>query len=70
MFEFFDMIAGWLELIGDLIVSVFEMLLTSVEILETLVLVPITLLGYMPNILASAVMLTLLIFVVKFFIGR
>lgn len=70
MFSFFDMIAGWLDTLGNVIATVIDNLLLSIMLLMQLVTTPIALAAYMPSVIGVAIFATLLIFVIKFFLGR
>ena len=70
MYEFFDTMFGYLEAIGTWIIGFFDMLFTAIDALEVMVTLPVFLMGVLPSILASAVTLTMLLWLVKFFLGR
>ena len=70
MFDFIDAIFGFLEAIGTWIQGFFEMLFLALDALETLVTLPVFLIGVLPPILSTSLTLTLLVFLVKFILGR
>lgn len=70
MFDFFDVIVGWLETLGRLFVSFFEHLLLGLTIIVQLIGTPLLVVGFLPPFLGTAVIAALLIFVIKFFLGR
>lgn len=70
MFSFFDMIAGWLDTLDNVIATVIDNLLLLIMLLMQLVTTPIALAAYMPSVIGVAIFATLLIFVIKFFLGR
>ena len=70
MFEFFDLIAGWLETLGAFLISLFENLLLLISLLGSMSNFTLVLSTFLPPFLGTAVLATLLIFVLKFFLGR
>lgn len=70
MFDFIDIIVGWLETLGQLFVSFFDHLLLAVTLLLQLTGTPLLVVGFLPPFLGTAVIAALLIFVIKFFLGR
>lgn len=70
MTEFFDTLFGYLQALGSYIEGFIRMIGTALYALETLVTLPLFLTGILPSILATAVSLALLLWLVKFFLGR
>lgn len=70
MFDFIDIITGWLETLGQLFISFFDHLLLSVTLVLQLVGTPLLVVGFLPPFLGTAVIAAILIFTLKFFLGR
>lgn len=70
MFDFFDMIAGWLDSIVNWVGSFIDHLLLLLSLLQQLSSLPLVLAGFMPPLIGTAVIATLLIFALKFLLGR
>lgn len=70
MFEFFDMIAGWLDTVANWIASFFDHLMLLLTLLQSLSSFPVVIAGFMPPLIGTAVIATLLIFALKFLLGR
>lgn len=70
MFDFMDYFWGWLDTLGRLFFSFFEHLLLGLTLLIQLVGTPLLVVGFLPRFLGTAVIAALLIFVLKFFLGR
>ena len=70
MFDFFDMIAGWLDTIVNWVGSFLDHLLILLTLLQQLFALPLAIAGFMPPLIGTAVIATLLIFALKFLLGR
>lgn len=70
MFDFFSQILGFLELLWDFVVNLFTMLITLITTLIGAVQLPVELSISVPSVLGSCIMITLAVYVAKFFVGR
>lgn len=70
MFDFFEKILGYVESAFDFFLSFIENLFNALGLLESSILFPVFLAGYLPNILGSCVVIVTAVAVVKFLIGR
>lgn len=70
MFDFFSQILGFFDLFWDFIVNLFTMLITLVTTLIGAIQLPVELSISVPSVLGSSIMITLAVYVAKFFVGR
>ena len=70
MFDFFEKILGYVVMAVDFLLNIIESLTTAFGMVGSVVVLPPAIAGFMPNVLASAVVLTMSIYVIKFVIGR
>lgn len=70
MFEFFSNVQGWLEMIGDFLMSLLNGLLQFLLLLNQVLVLPVTLSMYMPSIIGVSVTVVTSIAVIKLIVGR
>lgn len=70
MFEFFDMVGGFLDLLWQYVSNMFSSLLLAVTFLATSLSFPQMLIAYMPPIIGSAILIFMAVYVVRFLIGK
>lgn len=70
MFDFFEKILGYVIMAVEFLLQIIESLITALGMVASVVVLPPVIAGYMPTVIASAVMITMSIAVVKFIIGR
>lgn len=70
MFEFFNMVAGFLETAFNFVVNVLSMLITLIQVLVGAIGIPVTLAAAAPSILGTSIVIFLAVYVAKFIIGR
>lgn len=70
MFEFFDRVVGFFEMIIDLVVNVFNSLTTFFQVLLQTTSVQYQLGLYLPPILVTSYIIVTAVFVIKLIVGR
>lgn len=70
MFDFFDILLGYVRFFFELVVGVVESTVTAVSLILTSLSLPQFLVGYLPGILGTAVMITTAVAVVRFIANK
>ncbi len=70
MFDFFEQILGNVAMVIDYFIGLVHSLISFVGVLAGAVVLPQTLIGYMPALLGTAVLSVISVGVVKMIIGR
>ena len=70
MFEFFDMILGFIETLWSFVVSFFSSLFYAIDIVHRGIGTWALLIGYLPAVIGAAVTIFMVCYVVKFIVGR
>lgn len=70
MFDFFDVIVGWLDMLATMIANMIDMALMGVSMIALLSTVPVYLASFMPAIIGLSMLAVLTIYSLKFFLGR
>ena len=70
MIEFFEVMLGLLDAVGTFIQGAISTLFLAIDALEVLIALPLALIGILPTILATALTLVLLLYIIKFCLGR
>lgn len=70
MFDFFDILLGYVRFFFEFVVGMVESTVTAVSMILTSLSLPQLLAGYLPGILGSAVMITSAIAVVRFIANK
>lgn len=70
LFEFFDGVLKALEVVVTFIYNVVDATITAVTMIAHAIAVPFELVGFLPGIIGSCVLVTVAIGVVKFLLGR
>lgn len=70
MFEFFSKIIGFISSVWDYFINFIESLVQAVAFLVSSSAFAVALIGYMPGIIGTAIVVFLAVFIVKFLIGR
>lgn len=66
MFDFFDILLGYVRFFFEFVVGIVESVVTAVSMILMALSLPQWLAGYLPGILGSAVIITAAIAVVRF----
>lgn len=66
MFDFFDILLGYVRFFFEFVIGIVESSVTAVTLIVTSLSLPQLLSGYLPGILGTAVMITAAIAVVRF----
>lgn len=69
MFDFFNIIVGFFETIWSYICNFFSALVTAFTIMRTAISLPISIVGFMPTFIGTAIVVFLLIAVIRFVVG-
>lgn len=70
MLEFFDQIIGFIESVFQFLINIVESLILLIAVIPGAIALPLTLAGYLPGIIATAVMSIVAIGVAKLIVGR
>ena len=70
MFKFFDQIIDYIQRLFDFLVNIIKALRTAIVVLTSAVQFPLGLVGYLPVILGSCIVVVVAVGAVKFIIGR
>lgn len=70
MFDFFDKILGFVEIIWDYFINLIESLAMAVYFVGTSVSFTTYIVPFMPAIIGSAIVVFMAIYLIKFLIGR
>lgn len=70
MFDFFDVIVGWLDMVATMIANMVDMVLLGTSMIAVLSTVPVYLAALMPSLIGLSMLAVLVIFSLKFFLGR
>lgn len=70
MFDFFAKVLGFIETVFEFFINFIESLFKSIEILAKSVIFPFELVGFLPSIIGSALIIVVSLGVIKFLIGR
>ena len=70
MFDFFEQVLGMLESFFEFFINTCESLFTATEVLTKAVVFPMELVGLLPSLLGSSLLIVISLATVKFIIGR
>lgn len=70
MFDFFDKIIGYIETLWNLVIGLVESLLIAIKFLLTGTDAVLYLVGFLPAIIGSCVVIFLFIYILKLILGR
>lgn len=70
MFDFFDILLGYVRFFFEFVVGVVESTISAVSLILTSLSLPQYLVGYLPGILGTAVMITTAVAVVRFIANK
>lgn len=70
MFEFFDTIAGYFELIGQYLLTIIESLISFVTLIPQAGSFPLSIVGFMPHILGTSILTIVGVSIIKLIVGR
>lgn len=70
MFDFFNQVLGFIQTVFDFFISLVESLILGISLLVSSIDLPLLLVGYVPPILGSAIVVCFSIYIIKFLIGR
>lgn len=70
MFDFFSQILGFIETVFEFFINFIESLFQAFVVLLSAIELPIQLVGFLPQILGSAMIIVVSLGVIKFIIGR
>lgn len=70
MFKFFNQLIDYIQRLFEFLVNIIKALITAVGVLTSAVQFPLGLVGYLPAILGSCIVVVVAVGAVKFIIGR
>lgn len=70
MFDFFDKIIGFISTAFAFFINVVESLFMALQMVASCITIPPFIAGFMPAVIASAILIFTAIYVIKFIIGR
>lgn len=70
MFKFFNQIIDYIQRLFEFLVNIIKALITAISVLSSAVQFPLLLVGYLPAILGSCIVVVVAVGAVKFIIGR
>lgn len=70
MFDFFDKIIGYIETLWNLVIGLVQSLLMAIKFLLTGTDAVLYLVGFLPAIIGSCVVIFLFIYILKLILGR
>lgn len=70
MFKFFDQVIDYVQRLFEFLVNIIKALITAIAVLTSAVQLPLGLVGYLPSILGSCIVVVVAVGTVKFVIGR
>lgn len=70
MIAFFESVIGLLNNFWEIVTNFFSTLAHALVMVNTSLALPVRLLGYLPTVLGSAMMVFIGVYVVKFMLGR
>ena len=70
MFEFFDLILGFIETLWGFVISFIDSLFFALTVLARGTTIWTVLIGYVPAVLGAAISIFMACYIVKFFVGR
>lgn len=70
MFDFFDRLFGYIEIVFDFFLNIIKTLITALGVLSQSATIVVHLTGYMPTMIATGVVVFSAIMICKFLIGR
>lgn len=70
MFNFFNQVIDYVQRLFEFLANIVKALITAIGVLSSAVQFPLGLVGYMPAILGSCIVVVVAVGAVKFIIGR
>ena len=70
MFDFFNQVLGFFEAIWEFFLQLLDTLLVSIQLLGQAIVFPIELVGFLPALFGTGLLITIAICVIKFILGR
>ena len=70
MIDFFEKVLGFFESFFEFFLNIVESLFAGIAVLSTSLTLPYFLIGYLPAILGSAMLIIIALAIIKFIIGR
>lgn len=70
MFQFFDTIAGFFELIGQYLLTIIESLISFITLIPHAVSIPLSIVGFMPALIGTSILAVIGVSIIKLIIGR